>query len=50
MQGFSIDTSLGNVTKLNLTADQLKESKLPELAKENMRSEGNQCSLMDINC
>ena len=50
MQGFSIDTSSGNVTKLNRTADQLKESKVPELAKENMRSEGNQCSLMDINC
>ena len=37
---FSIDTSLGNVSRLNHTADLLKERKNTELAKENTTSEG----------
>ena len=40
----SIDTSLGNVIRLNNTADLLNERKVTELAKENTRSEGRKCS------
>ena len=40
MLEFSIDTSLGNVSMLNHTAELLKERKNTELAKENKTSEG----------
>ena len=47
---FSIDTFLGNVSRLNNTAGLLKERKVTELAKENTRSEGRKCYIITSIC